>query len=120
MKISVYEGMTKRVERLEDKMSVVDSMLGERTKRIKALEERLGIFFAQPAVRNLVTNKRSGCCGHSSDCAVHNEPAYPAGKCDCGFINKRSGKDRREGAGDRRGIGDITGRRFRGERRKGI
>ena len=21
---------------------------------------------------------------HASDCAVHNEPAYPAGKCDCG------------------------------------
>ena len=21
---------------------------------------------------------------HWSDCAVHNEPAYPAGKCDCG------------------------------------
>jgi len=23
-------------------------------------------------------------CSHSSDCAVHNEPAYPAGPCDCG------------------------------------
>jgi len=21
---------------------------------------------------------------HKSDCAVHNEPAYPKGKCDCG------------------------------------
>ena len=21
---------------------------------------------------------------HYSDCAVHNEPAYPAGECDCG------------------------------------
>ena len=21
--------------------------------------------------------------GHDSDCAVHNEPAYPAGECDC-------------------------------------
>lgn len=21
---------------------------------------------------------------HASDCAVHNEPAYPNGKCDCG------------------------------------
>lgn len=21
---------------------------------------------------------------HNSDCAVHNEPAYPAGPCDCG------------------------------------
>jgi hypothetical protein len=36
--------------------------------------------------------------GHDSDCAVHNEPAYPAGPCDCGtamvqvprFIAKRA------------------------------
>lgn len=23
---------------------------------------------------------------HKSDCAVHNEPAFPKGKCDCGFL----------------------------------
>lgn len=23
-------------------------------------------------------------CGHSSDCATHSEPAYPAGPCSCG------------------------------------
>jgi hypothetical protein len=23
---------------------------------------------------------------HWSDCAVHSEPAYPAGKCDCGLV----------------------------------
>ncbi|WP_418219853.1 hypothetical protein [Burkholderia metallica] len=23
---------------------------------------------------------------HASDCAVHNEPAYPNGPCDCGAI----------------------------------
>lgn len=27
----------------------------------------------------------TGCCGHASDCAVHNEPAMPAADCDCGF-----------------------------------
>lgn len=27
----------------------------------------------------------SSCCGHASDCAVHNAPALPAGPCDCGF-----------------------------------
>jgi len=27
--------------------------------------------------------KREGCCEHSSDCAVHNGPAYPNGPCDC-------------------------------------
>lgn len=26
---------------------------------------------------------------HWSDCAVHNAPAYPAGKCDCGAMNDR-------------------------------
>ena len=25
--------------------------------------------------------------GHWSDCAVHNEPAYPAGPCDCGGLD---------------------------------
>lgn len=25
----------------------------------------------------------SNVCGHASDCAVHNEPAMPAGPCDC-------------------------------------
>lgn len=25
---------------------------------------------------------------HDSDCAVHNEPAYPAGPCDCGALAK--------------------------------
>jgi hypothetical protein len=25
---------------------------------------------------------------HDSDCAVHNEPAYPAGPCDCGYQAK--------------------------------
>ena len=24
-------------------------------------------------------------CTHSSDCAVHNSPAYPAGECTCGI-----------------------------------
>ncbi|MEG9528384.1 MAG: hypothetical protein MIL41_21885 [Hyphomicrobiales bacterium] len=27
--------------------------------------------------------------GHWSDCAVHNEPAYPAGPCDCGGFRYR-------------------------------
>jgi len=24
--------------------------------------------------------------GHTSDCAVHSEPAYPKGECDCGSL----------------------------------
>lgn len=26
---------------------------------------------------------QQGQCAHNSDCAVHNEPAMPAGECDC-------------------------------------
>jgi len=29
----------------------------------------------------------SGHLGHRSDCAIYNEPAFPAGKCDCGFLD---------------------------------
>lgn len=29
------------------------------------------------------SHKCSEDCHHSSDCAVHNEPAYPNGECDC-------------------------------------
>jgi hypothetical protein len=31
-------------------------------------------------IKGLIANS---CCSHASDCAVHNEPAYPAGECDC-------------------------------------
>jgi hypothetical protein len=30
---------------------------------------------------------------HLSDCAVHNEPAYPAGPCDCGLIERKAFSD---------------------------
>ena len=30
-----------------------------------------------------------GCCGHASDCAVHNEPAMPRGLCDCGHRERQ-------------------------------
>ena len=26
---------------------------------------------------------------HKSDCAVHNEPAYPKGECDCGILTEK-------------------------------
>lgn len=34
------------------------------------------------AVKSAVEAERNG---HSSDCAVHNEPAFPNGPCDCGY-----------------------------------
>lgn len=30
---------------------------------------------------------------HDSDCAVHNEPAYPKGKCDCGVGTNNQGAE---------------------------
>ena len=32
--------------------------------------------------------KPEPCCEHSSDCAVHNMPAYPNGPCSCGAEKK--------------------------------
>jgi len=30
---------------------------------------------------------------HLSDCSVHNEPAYPAGPCDCGGVRLEGGTE---------------------------
>jgi hypothetical protein len=35
---------------------------------------------------------------HLSDCAVHNEPAYPAGPCDCGVLNQQIAQPAQEPA----------------------
>lgn len=35
------------------------------------------------------TRPQHDCCGHASDCAVHNAPALPVGPCDCGFEQAR-------------------------------
>lgn len=32
--------------------------------------------------------------GHWSSCAVHNEPAYPAGPCDCGGFKPEQGRQK--------------------------
>ena len=36
-----------------------------------------------PHIRCVKTDGISVYEGHASDCAVHNEPAYPNGPCDC-------------------------------------
>lgn len=36
-----------------------------------------------PCNCDLADAAEDACCGHTSDCAVHNEPAYPAGPCNC-------------------------------------
>ena len=34
------------------------------------------------------TGCQDGACGHASDCAVHNAPAYPPAPCDCGAFER--------------------------------
>ena len=46
----------------------------------EAIERRQGGFKAK---RRMAADKL-----HWSDCAVHNGPAYPAGKCDCGVAQE--------------------------------
>ncbi len=47
-------------------------------KLIPTYDEKLRLHKLQPET------KSQPCCGHRSDCAVHSEPAYPAGECTCG------------------------------------
>lgn len=58
-----------RIAELENKVKHLTAMLDNAEKECEALR-----------------GCQSGACGHASDCAVHNEPAYPAGPCSCGFI----------------------------------
>lgn len=51
----------------------------------QALEKKHPGYFAGLETSWTGTNSREG-DGHDSDCATHNEPAYPNGDCDCSFI----------------------------------
>lgn len=53
----------------------------------------IGLWFSLPKgpIPAARTHECGEACPHASDCAVHNAPAYPAGKCDCGHeINPSS------------------------------
>lgn len=39
-------------------------------------------------------NDQEDVMGHDSDCAVHSEPAYPAGECSCGACEKLAAAQR--------------------------
>ncbi len=61
--------------------SLEDSVVAERIAT--------AIIVSEEAVEKAIrTGCQNGVCGHASDCAVHNMPAYPAGSCDCGFIKE--------------------------------
>ena len=43
-------------------------------------------FEASEQQRDTKNNFEAGAVVHASDCAGHNEPALPAGTCDCGAV----------------------------------
>ena len=66
------------VEELTKIINAVEKVLAQETA-LQALHnenERLGLYRDAYAEQEPVA--------HWSDCAVHSEPAYPKGKCDCG------------------------------------
>ena len=55
---------------------------------VLACEIEAGVFeqHVAPALevaRKVAAERRGFQCGHDSDCAIHNMPAFPAGPCDC-------------------------------------
>ena len=72
-----------------------DEMVAARDARIAELKT---ILAQRPAAVPLGTRP------HASDCAVHNEPTYRAGPCDCGAMDKPHNPFRAFG-GDRRRVG---------------
>jgi hypothetical protein len=68
-----------------------DQMDGLRIKRgvYEAVDRIQAAGFRRPSTPTEEDVERA----HLSDCAVHNEPAYPAGPCDCGLIERKAFSD---------------------------
>lgn len=79
---------------------------GDAEKAITALREAL---VEQPELEEGCQCPACKVTPHASDCAVHNEPAYPKDSCDCGAQQQEP-----VAAQGPRGLIDI-GRIFRGE-----
>lgn len=56
------------------------------------LEKKHPGYFAGLETSWTGTNSRVG-DGHDSDCATHNEPAYPSGDCDCSPVSNKDMRD---------------------------
>jgi hypothetical protein len=73
------------LEALEGTIAIKMGNIDVRGLAISAVKQAL----AQPAP--VQSAERGGaeyrCCPHTSDCAVHNMPAYPTGPCDCAYSN---------------------------------
>ena len=55
----------------------------EAANRIESLKAELKLWENQP------DHHCGGDCHHDSDCAMHNNPAYPRQPCDCSLQEKR-------------------------------
>ena len=61
-----------------DAVCYLNDIVGDLHETGKTSETRIAGL--QNAVNKLLSNIGNG---HTSDCAKHNAPAYPAGECDC-------------------------------------
>jgi hypothetical protein len=73
----------------EQKKIYEDGFLAGQEQLIKSSVHRAVHGLAQPAQPHCQCSACKDGKLHLSDCAVHNEPAYPAGPCDCGVLNQQ-------------------------------
>jgi hypothetical protein len=68
----------------EEAQQVLDLMTRYRTETPLGHQPHMISHKADEAIETL--RARLSAPEHWSDCAVHSEPAYPAGECDCGLV----------------------------------
>ena len=73
----------------EQKKIYEDGFLAGQEQLIKSSVHRAVHGLAQPAQPHCQCSACKDGKLHLSDCAVHNDPAYPAGPCDCGVLNQQ-------------------------------
>ena len=81
--------MDKLVMTPEQKKIYEDGFLAGQEQLIKSSVHRAVHGLAQPTQPHCQCSACKDGKLHLSDCAVHNEPAYPAGPCDCGVLNQQ-------------------------------
>jgi hypothetical protein len=63
----------------EGEAELISSEIARRIERDLAEEHAQSVMWMEDAIAAKSASQ------HSSDCAVHNMPAYPNGPCDCGY-----------------------------------
>lgn len=75
----IIEAMARAMERAEDNYEGTSEFL-----RYQIAAALTALETAIPGLADVIAGKAViAPVEHASDCAVHNEPAYPAGPCDC-------------------------------------